>query len=120
MADLAYGDKKYMGVGLCLTNNPVELIYCTLVLRNILLLNCISRFWWFNTVFREFVNGLGYRLNEYALRHYDPKTKSEVIEHDFKNEQDIFDFFKLEYIEPEDRENYVLQKKIRDLGKVSP
>ena len=44
----------------------------------------------------------------------------EVIEHDFKNEQDIFDFFKLEYIEPEDRENYVLQKKIRDLGKVSP
>ena len=123
MADLAYGDKKYMGVGALPDKQPrrIDILYTSPQEYPFAQLYFTGS-GGFNTVFREFVNGLGYRLNEYALRHYDPKTKKvgEVIEHDFKNEQDIFDFFKLEYIEPEDRENYVLQKKIRDLGKVSP
>ena len=120
MADLAYGEKKYMGVGALSKRQPrrIDILYTSPEEYPFAQLYFTGS-GGFNTVFREFVNSLGYRLNEYSLRHFDPKTKKvgEVIEHNFENEQDIFDFFKLEYIEPEDRENYVLQKKIRDLGK---
>ena len=66
----------------------------------------------FNTTLREYANILGYRLNESSIRYYNLETKEigNIIEVDFRNELDIFKFFKIPYIEPKNREKSTLQQ----------
>ena len=60
----------------------------------------------FNTALRDYANSIGYRLNEYNLKHYDISKKKvgDIVDHKFSNERDIFKFLKIPYIEPPDRE----------------
>ncbi len=71
----------------------------------------------FNTVFREFANSKGYRLNEYKLQHYNPAKmpKLSPVDHKFNSEQDIFAFFQIPYIIPKEREGNRLTKEILSL-----
>lgn len=66
----------------------------------------------FNTTLREYANTLGYRLNESSIKHYNLETKEigEIIDVKFTNELDIFNFFKIPYIEPKNREKSTLQQ----------
>lgn len=66
----------------------------------------------FNTTLREYANTLNYRLNESSIRHYNLETKEigEIIDVKFTNELDIFNFFKIPYIEPKNREKSTLEQ----------
>ena len=69
----------------------------------------------FNAVMREYVKNLGYRLNEYKLQRYNPDKMpklSDVTDHTFKTEEDIFQYFKIPYIEPKDRDSHRLQQEL--------
>jgi len=52
----------------------------------------------FNVNFRKMVSERGYRLNEHGLT-----CSSKKVKHKFKDEKDIFDFFKIKYVEPQNR-----------------
>lgn len=71
----------------------------------------------FNTTLREYANTLGYRLNESSIRHYNLKAKEigEIIDVKFINELDIFNFFKIPYIQPKNREKSTLQQLLPPL-----
>jgi len=99
---LAYGRKKYNGI-------------CKLgkrgLFRRIDIMNTTSSEYpfsilyftgsdEFNKIFRNKCLEKGYSINEYGLKKNDTK---EYIQHEFKNEKDIFDFLKIQYIEPEQR-----------------
>ena len=66
----------------------------------------------FNTTLREYANTLGYRLNESSIRLYNMEKKEvgKHIEVEFNNETDIFHFFKLPYIEPQNRDKSILEQ----------
>lgn len=66
----------------------------------------------FNTIFRDYASSKGYRLNEHDLRNVSNKKK---VNHKFKTEKDIFDFFKFPYLNPEDRTASNLNKIIEAL-----
>ena len=99
---LALGRKKYNGIcklgkkGICrridvmnttLSEYPFSLLYFTGSDE-------------FNKLFRKKCLEKGYTINEYGLK--DNKTK-EPIQHEFKNEKDIFDFLNIQYLEPNQR-----------------
>ena len=44
---------------------------------------------------------MGYSINEHTI--IDKKTKEPITEHKFKTEKDIFNFLKMDYIEPQNR-----------------
>jgi DNA polymerase/3'-5' exonuclease PolX len=71
----------------------------------------------FNTLFREYVSNLGYRLNEYKLQHYNPNQMPKLlpVDHEFKNEKDIFDFFKIPFIEPQNRDSHILNQELNKI-----
>ena len=54
----------------------------------------------FNKIFRNKCLEKGYSINEYGIKKNDTK---EYIQHEFKNEKEIFDFLNIQYIEPEQR-----------------
>ena len=99
---LALGRKKYNGIcklgkkGICrridimnttLSEYPFSLLYFTGSDE-------------FNKLFRKKCLEKGYTINEYGLK--DNKTK-ELIQHEFKDEKDIFDFLNIQYLEPNQR-----------------
>jgi len=57
----------------------------------------------FNTVMRGHALKNGFSLNEHGLSKMVDKKKTELVDHIFTNERDIFDYLKLEYKEPNER-----------------
>jgi DNA polymerase beta len=51
----------------------------------------------FNTLMRQHALDRGLSMNEYSLKHITDKS---VVDHEFKVEQDIFDYLEYEYVEP--------------------
>ena len=54
----------------------------------------------FNTLMRNQALKLGYTMNEHTIAN---KSSKEPVEHEFKNERDIFDFLRIQYVEPHER-----------------
>ena len=67
----------------------------------------------FNTQMRQYALNIGYTFNEHGIyKLTENGKKGEKIEKTFMLEKDIFDFLKLEYIEPINRkENQIIEKK---------
>lgn len=97
--NLAYGRKKFNGI-------------CKLgkrgISRRIDIMNTMSNEYpfsvlyftgsdEFNKIFRSKCLEKGYSINEYGLKKVDT---GELVQHDFRNEKDIFDFLNIQYIEP--------------------
>jgi len=67
----------------------------------------------FNTVMRSHALKMGYTLNEHGISIKEKgKPKGDKLDQIFNDEKDIFDFFGLEYIEPNQRKNGIAVKKI--------
>lgn len=107
--DFAFGDKKYNGVcklprhkrfrriDIMFTEPdkyPFALLYFTGSQQ-------------FNIAMRNRALELGYSLNEYSLKKIG-SAKNDSIDHIFHNEKDVFNFLKIKYVEPEDRENAMI------------
>jgi len=67
----------------------------------------------FNTIMRQKALDMGYTMNEHGITFL--STKEKVTTH-FETEKDIFDFLKMEYKTPEERDN--LNIKIKSLLKI--
>jgi DNA polymerase/3'-5' exonuclease PolX len=111
---LSHGIKKFMGM--CILpkssiNRRLDVLYTTSEEYPFALLYFTGS-GNFNTTLREYANTIGYRLNEYAIRHYNYEKKiiGDIIDVPFKNETDIFKFFKIPFIEPKEREKSILEK----------
>ena len=98
--DLAYGNTKYNGIGRINSSNPyrrIDIMFCPIEEFP------FAVFYFtgsgeFNIKFRKMASDKGFRLNEHNL------TKSgKKVKHTFKDEKDIFDFFKVKYVEPQNR-----------------
>jgi DNA polymerase/3'-5' exonuclease PolX len=116
--DLAFGEKKYMGVCKLKNKEPrrVDILYTSpreYPFAQLYFTGSGN----FNSLLRDYANSCGFRLNEYGLKHYDIKTKiiGEYVDNIFLNEEDIFKFLKIPYINPENREDYILQEEINKL-----
>lgn len=114
---LGYGKKKFFGVSRLSQQNKerrIDIMYTTpseFPFAQLYFTGSGS----FNTSFREYANSKGYRLNEYKLQHYDPAKipkLSDVDDYEFVNEKDIFDFFKIPYIEPQNRNSFRLRQEL--------
>jgi NAD-dependent DNA ligase/predicted flap endonuclease-1-like 5' DNA nuclease len=57
----------------------------------------------FNTVMRHVALENGYTMNEHGIYKMEAKKKGEKVNHNFKSEQDIFNFLGLEYKSPIER-----------------
>lgn len=63
----------------------------------------------FNKNMRIYANKLGYKLNEYNIENIREPTQGPIY---CNNERDIFRFFKLKYVKPEDRvPNYLFESQ---------
>ena len=51
----------------------------------------------FNTLMRQHALNKGLSMNEYSLKHSSDKS---VVDHEFKEEKDIFDYLGMDYVEP--------------------
>jgi DNA ligase (NAD+) len=69
----------------------------------------------FNTLMRQQALDLGYTLNEHGISIIKNGKKCELLDLDIKNEKDIFDFLKMEYVEPNMRKGSNNIKYIEDL-----
>lgn len=114
--DLAFGEKKYMGVCNLENKEPrrIDILYTTpqeYPFAQLYFTGSGN----FNSLLRDYANSKGFRLNEYGLKYYDNKSKivGDFVENIFMNEEDIFKFLKVPYINPENRENYILEKLIK-------
>jgi NAD-dependent DNA ligase len=68
----------------------------------------------FNTVMRSHALKMGYTLNEHGISIKEKgKSKGDKVDQVFNDEKDIFDFFGLEYKEPNQRKNGMAVKKIK-------
>lgn len=116
---LGHGRKKFFGISKLNENSlprRLDILYTTTQEFPFALLYFTGS-GSFNTVFREFTNSKGYRLNEYKLQHYNPAKmpKLSPVDHQFKTEQDIFNFFKIPYIIPRERQGNRLTKELLPL-----
>ena len=116
--DLAFGEKKYMGVCNLKNKEPrrIDILYTTpqeYPFAQLYFTGSGN----FNSLLREYANSKGFRLNEYGLKYYDTKTKiiGDFVENIFTNEEDIFNFLKIPYINPENREPYILEEELNKL-----
>jgi len=110
---LALGDKKFMGI--CKLNNiyrRIDIVFSEQKSYPFTLLYFTGS-GDFNIDLRNYCLGKGYRLNEYGLKYINGEKKGEFIEHQFKNEKDIFKFLGIKYIQPEHR-----IKNIIDINKI--
>lgn len=57
----------------------------------------------FNVDLRNLAINKGYSLSEYGIKYTKGKKKGEFIDKEFHSENDIFEFFGLEYVEPHKR-----------------
>ena len=60
----------------------------------------------FNTTMRAHALKNSMSLNEHGLYKMEDKKKGDLLDLDFKNEKDIFDYLKLKYVEPSKRKDY--------------
>ena len=58
---------------------------------------------YFNTAMRHVAVQKGYTMNEHGMYKFQDKKKGELVDHDFKDEKDIFDFLGLQYKSPVER-----------------
>lgn len=57
----------------------------------------------FNVKMRNIALSQGYSLSEYGIKYNTGENKGEFVENSFNSEKDIFDFLKMDYVEPENR-----------------
>ena len=74
----------------------------------------------FNTVMRQRALTMGYTLNEHGIHKMENKKKGDKVTNDFKNEEDIFNFFKMEYKSPTERKSgkAVVEKNTTNLSPI--
>jgi DNA polymerase/3'-5' exonuclease PolX len=108
--DLAFGGKKYMGI--CKLNglrkntrlNPkhrrIDIMFSTMVEAPFALLYFTGSAD-LNKKMRARALSMGYSINEHTI--IDKNTKEPITGHKFKTEKDIFNFLKMDYIEPQNR-----------------
>lgn len=58
---------------------------------------------YFNTAMRHVAVQKGYTMNEHGMYKFQDKKKGGLVDHDFKDEKDIFDFLGLQYKSPAER-----------------
>ena len=58
---------------------------------------------YFNTAMRHVAVQKGYTMNEHGMYKFQDKKKTTLVDHDFKDEKDIFDFLGLQYKSPAER-----------------
>ena len=58
---------------------------------------------YFNTAMRHVALQKGFTMNEHGMYKFENKKKGALVDHDFKNEKDIFDFLGLQYKSPVER-----------------
>jgi len=58
---------------------------------------------YFNTAMRHVALQRGFTMNEHGMYKFENKKKGELVDHNFKNEKDIFDFLGLQYKSPAER-----------------
>ena len=58
---------------------------------------------YFNTAMRHVALQKGYTMNEHGMYKFEDKKKTSLVDHDFKDEKDIFDFLGLQYKTPVER-----------------
>ena len=107
--DLAYGDKKYMGISRLnkLRKNSVikpkfrriDIMFSTMKEAPFGLLYFTGSAN-LNKRMRAIALRMGYSLNEHTIIHMDTKKP---VDKDFKTERDIFEFLKMDYIAPDKR-----------------
>ena len=103
--DLAFGNKKYNGIsklgknGIC---RRIDIMYTTPKEYPFAILYFTGS-GDFNTKMREHALSLGYSMNEYSLKNSDGSYNDKLNEQQFISENDIFNFLKLKYVNPEDR-----------------
>jgi DNA polymerase/3'-5' exonuclease PolX len=107
--NLAFGDKKFMGICLMGDNyRRIDIVYCTPEEYPFCLLyftGCGE----FNRKMRELALKKGYSLNEYGLTQLSNKK---IISNKFNSETSIFEFLNLPYILPENRTENILNSYI--------
>ena len=74
----------------------------------------------FNTVMRHKALEMGYTLNEHGLSIMDNKVKGQKIEQPFYNEKAIFDFLKMAYKTPVERQDGRAVMPLMDVGQQLP
>jgi len=57
----------------------------------------------FNVKMRNIALSQGFSLSEYGIKYHTGDNKDKFVNHEFINEKDIFDFLKMDYVEPENR-----------------
>jgi DNA polymerase beta len=100
---LALGDKKFMGI--CKLYNVyrrIDIVFSEQKSYPFTLLYFTGS-GDFNIDLRNYCLGKGYRLNEYGLKYTNGEKKGKFVQHQFKNENDIFEFLGIKYIKPEHR-----------------
>jgi DNA polymerase/3'-5' exonuclease PolX len=96
---LALGNKKFMGISKIsseLSGRRIDIMVTTQKEYPFAILYFTGSAE-FNPKMRQIALDLGYSLNEYSLT--DIKTKLDM-DKEFLEEKDIFDFLKMEYVEP--------------------
>ena len=71
----------------------------------------------FNTIMRARALELGYSMNEHGLTHMKNKKKTTKLEMIFPNEQSIFQFLGMKYVEPEERIGHGAYVLLEDMPK---
>lgn len=101
---LAFGDKKFMGYGKMFKKDDIprriDIIYCSPEEYPFAVLYFTGS-GSFNVKMREYISKKGYKLNERNLVHL--KSGKEVS--GISSEEDIFNFFGLQFVKPEDRKD---------------
>jgi len=59
----------------------------------------------FNVAMRNWALSKGYSLSEYGLKYHKGPHDGKFVDHDFKDEADIFKFIGLKYVEPKNRKD---------------
>jgi DNA polymerase/3'-5' exonuclease PolX len=110
--DLAFGDKKYMGISKLsnlrknskikniIKHRRLDIMFTTMKEKPFALLYFTGSAE-LNKKMRKKALDMGYSINEHTI--IDKKTKDPIIDHEFKSEKDIFEFLKMDYIEPVNR-----------------
>ncbi len=109
---LAYGRKKFMGISKLnrfKTHRRIDILY-TIPTQYPFALNYFTGNYEFNISFRNIAISKGLSLSEYGLTYIDGDKKGEYVDHTFLTEEDIFDYLKVDYVEPQNRNKEALAK----------
>jgi DNA polymerase/3'-5' exonuclease PolX len=109
---LAYGRKKFMGISKLSrfkTNRRIDILY-TIPTQYPFAIFYFTGNYEFNIDIRKIAISKGLSLSEYGLTYIDGEKKGEYINHIFLTEKDIFDYLKIDYVEPKNRNKEALAK----------